>query len=324
MAVRLHSLTTQARIGVEMTDKGLRFVREEKGTERLDKFLAVRMPEMSRSRIQGLIREGFILVDNQVPGKAGQQIETGQVIEVRIPPLQPSELMAEEIPLDIMFENEDVMVVNKPAGMVVHPAVGHAHGTLVNAALSRLSGLQGISGERRPGVVHRLDKETSGIILLAKNDRSHHWLQEQFRLRRVEKIYLALVDGAPPTPKGRIETPIGRDPNHRQRMAVVSQDKGRESVSEYFVQESFTNHTLLEIHPLTGRTHQIRVHMAFMGCPVVGDKLYGRRKSSINLDRHFLHAGSLKIFLPGEISSRMFSAPLPDELSKILDELRKQ
>ncbi|HXQ36197.1 MAG TPA: RNA pseudouridine synthase, partial [Anaerolineales bacterium] len=180
----------------------------------------------------------------------------------------------------------------------------------------------GIGGEERPGVVHRLDKETSGLILLAKNERAHRWLQDQFRLRKVEKIYVALVDGRPPTPTGRVETYIGRDPRHRKKMAIVSEHKGREAISEYKTIESFKDHTLLEFHPLTGRTHQIRLHCAFLGCPIVGDEIYGRKKTSVEIERHFLHAYCLKIVLPGEKESRIFEAVLPDDLENVLSALR--
>ncbi len=241
-----------------------------------------------------------------------------------IPPTAPSELVGEDIPLDIIFENDDLLVVNKPAGMVVHPAAGHDTGTLVHAVLGYAPDIEGIGGEERPGVVHRLDKETSGLILLAKNDHAHRWLQDQFRLRKVEKTYLALVDGAPPTPSGRVEAPIGRDPSHRKKMAIMPPGKGREAVSEYITLESFEKHTLLEFHPLTGRTHQIRLHCMFLECPIVGDKIYGHRKQLIALDRHFLHAVRLKIVLPGEEDMQTFEAPLPDKLSEILDELRSK
>jgi 23S rRNA pseudouridine1911/1915/1917 synthase len=208
--------------------------------------------------------------------------------------------------------------------MVVHPAAGHASGTLVNAMLGYDPDIEGIGGEERPGVVHRLDKETSGLILIAKNERAHRWLQDQFRLRKVEKTYLALVDGKPPTPSGRVETYIGRDPSHRKRMAIVSESRGREAISEYKTLENFRDHTLLEFHPLTGRTHQIRLHCAFLGCPIVGDDIYGRKKSSIEISRHFLHAYLLKIVLPSEKEPRLFEVPLPDELENVLASLRGQ
>ena len=305
-----------------MPDRREVFDFEKEKEERLDHFLVECLPEFSRSRLQGLIKDCFVLVDGMPAKKAGQKIEPGSQVEVRIPPPVPSELVGEDIPLDIIFENNDLLVVNKPAGMVVHPSAGHDTGTLVHAVLGYDSEIEGIGGEERPGVVHRLDKETSGLILLAKNDRAHRWLQDQFRLRKVEKTYLALVDGAPPTPSGRVEASVGRDPRHRKKMAIMPPGKGREAVSEYVTLESFKEHTLLEFHPHTGRTHQIRLHCMFLGCPIVGDKVYGHRKQSIELDRHFLHAARLKIVLPGEKDVRSFEAPLPDDLKVVLDSLR--
>ncbi len=181
--------------------------------------------------------------------------------------------------------------------------------------------LTGIGGVQRPGVVHRLDKDTSGLILLAKDDATHQWLQNQFRLRKVKKTYIALVDGTLPTPTGRIEATIGRDPSKRMQMSVVSETKGREAISEYKVLHQYPEHSLVEVHPLTGRTHQIRVHLAFIGCPVVGDKVYGRKKSTLPLKRHFLHARDIEIFLPGEKEPRNFTAPLAPELTDLLQTL---
>ena len=307
-----------------MNDRILNFHFDKKTPERLDKFLVERLQEFSRSRIQALIANGYVDVNGHAAKKAGQALENGFHVTVRIPPPAPTDLIAEDIPLDIVFENDDLVVVNKPAGMVVHPAVGHSSGTLVNAMLGYDPDIEGIGGEERPGVVHRLDKETSGLILLAKNERAHRWLQDQFRLRKVEKTYLALVDGKPPTPSGRVEAHIGRDPGHRKRMAIVSESRGREAISEYKTVESFANHTLLEFHPLTGRTHQIRLHCAFLGCPIVGDEVYGRKKPSVEINRHFLHAFRLKIVLPGEKEQRTFDAPLPQELQRVLMTLRTQ
>lgn len=292
-------------------------------SERLDKFLVTCLPEFSRARLQGLIDDGFVLVGGMPAKKSGQMLENGIVVEVRIPPPVPGGLTGEDIPLDIIFENDDLIVVNKPAGMVVHPAAGHASGTLVNAVLGYDPDMEGIGGEERPGLVHRLDKETSGLIVLAKNERAHNWLQEQFRLRKVEKTYLALVDGKPPTPVGRVEAPIGRDPSHRKKMAIVSAGRGREAVSEYKTLEVFKEHTLLEFHPQTGRTHQIRLHCAFLGCPIVGDSVYGKRNFTLEIRRHFLHAFRLKIMLPNEKQPHTFEAELPDELKKVLDDVKR-
>jgi 23S rRNA pseudouridine1911/1915/1917 synthase len=307
-----------------VNERVLTFRFDKETPERLDKFLVGQLQEFSRSRIQALIADGFVDVNGRTAKKAGQTLESRDSVTVRVPPVAPTDLVAEDIPLDIVFENEDLIVVNKPAGMVVHPAAGHSSGTLVNAVLGYEPDIEGIGGEERPGVVHRLDKETSGLILLAKNERAHRWLQDQFRLRKVEKTYLALVDGKPPTPSGRVESHIGRDPSHRKRMAIVPESRGREAISEYKTVESFRNHTLLEFHPLTGRTHQIRLHCAFLGCPIVGDEVYGRKKSSLNMIRHFLHAYRLKLVLPNEKQSRVFEAPLPEELDQVLVSLRNK
>jgi len=302
----------------------LEFLFDKKDGERLDKYLVEKLPAFSRSRIQGLIAAQLVHVDGEAARKAGQALEPGQKIRVQIPAVAPVTLRPEKIPLAVIFEDKNLVVVNKPAGMVVHPAAGHASGTLVNAALGYDPEFGEIGGETRPGVVHRLDKETSGLIVMARNDAAHRWLQEQFRLRKVEKTYLALVDGRPPTPTGRVDAPIGRDPAHRKQMAILPPGKGREAVSEYKTLESFPEHTLLEFHPLTGRTHQIRLHCAFLGCPIVGDKIYGRRKRSLDLDRHFLHAARLQFVLPQEIEPREFYAPLPPELQAVLEKLHNR
>jgi len=293
------------------------------GKLRLDKFLVSVLPDYSRSRLQALIKDGFVKLNEKPATKGGLEVETGDQIEIRLPPPVSSTLVPEDIALDIVFENEHLMVINKPAGMVVHPAAGHATGTLVQAALAHAPELEGIGGEQRPGVVHRLDKNTSGLIMIAKDDLTHRWLQDQFRLRTVKKVYLALVDGKPPTPTGRVEASIGRDSAHRKQMAVVPPTKGREAVSEYFTLETFPLHTLVEVHPFTGRTHQIRLHMAFVGCPIVADSIYGHRHSSVEgLGRHFLHAARLTITLPGETAARTFEAPLPADLEQALAVLR--
>jgi 23S rRNA pseudouridine1911/1915/1917 synthase len=306
-----------------LTEVSQKFTYQVEEGERLDKFLVIRLPDYSRSRLQGLIRDGFVAVDGIIPDKAGMLLKTGQLVEVNIPPPEPANIQAEAIPLSIIFENEDLMVVNKPAGMVVHPGAGHSSHTLVNAALAHAPDMAGISGEIRPGVVHRLDKDTSGLILIAKNDRTHQYLQDQFKSRKVKKTYLALVDGHPPTPSGRIEAPIGRDTSHRKQMAVVNPSKGRPAVTEYHSREVFPEHELIEAHPITGRTHQIRLHLAFIGCPVAGDLVYGKRHATLDLKRTFLHAWHLQIKLPGSKVASDFEAPLPDELERVLARLRK-
>ncbi len=305
-----------------MSDQSITFIYEEDSPQRLDKYLVGRIPELSRSRLQALIEAGNVTVEGEIPHKSGFSLTRGVKVEVTIPPPKPSSLIPEAVSLEIIFENKDVLVINKVAGMVVHPSAGHASGTLVHAVLAHAPEIEGVGGEKRPGLVHRLDKDTSGIIILAKNDRTQRWLSDQFQDRQVGKSYLTLVDGTPPTPNGRVEAPIGRDPSHRQRMAITPPHKGRDAISEYFTRESFEKHTLLEVRILTGRTHQIRLHMAFIKCPVVGDTIYGRKQPSLNLKRQFLHAQKLAIIIPGEHSQRTFEAPLPDDLDQILQELR--
>ena len=306
-----------------MTEEVFTFRYQKPSKVRLDRFLVEALPDYSRARLQGFIKGGYVTINGKPTHKSGEILEQGSLVELQLPPAIRTKVVGENIPLEIVFENKDIMVINKPAGMVVHPAAGHSSGTLVNAVLGYDSEIVGIGEEGRPGIVHRLDKQTSGLILLAKNDKAHRWLQDQFRLRKVEKTYIALVDGKPPTPSGRVEAAIGRDPNHRKKMAILPERRGREAISEYKTLELFQDHTLLEFHPLTGRTHQIRLHCAFLGCPVVGDEIYGRKKSSINIGRHFLHAKKLKIALPDESQPREFEIPLPQELEEILVNLRR-
>lgn len=289
--------------------------------ERLDLFLVSMNPELTRTRIQRLIEAGCVLINEQIPTKTGVKLEDGDNVEMTIPEPVTTELIAEDIPLDIIYEDNHVLVINKPAGMVVHPSIGHTSGTLVHAALAHAPDMEGISGEGRPGVIHRLDKDTSGIILMAKDDRTLHYLQDQFKKRNVEKVYIALVDRHPPTPEGIIDAPIGRDPSHRQRMAIVPAEKGRLAVSEYKTLQRYLQHTLLEVHPRTGRTHQIRLHCSFIGCPIVADTIYGYRKPSLDLRRHFLHATRITVTLPGETIARTFEAALPEDLAGILEKL---
>ncbi len=288
---------------------------------RLDIFLTQEFPQISRSQIQRLIKAGRVLVNNLPPKKSGQMLEMGDEIWIEIPPAEPLELLPEDIDLSILYEDENVVVVDKPAGMVVHPSAGHDHGTLVHAILAHSPSLTGIGGKMRPGIVHRLDKNTSGLILIAKNEPAHLWLQRQFKERKVEKKYLALVDGRPRTPSGRIIAPIMRDKFDRKRMAIAPDGEGRAAETLYQTLKEYKHHTLLEVHPLTGRTHQIRVHMASIGCPVAADTLYGYRNPSIALNRHFLHAFQIKICLLHEHAARTFQAELPVELKSVLEKL---
>jgi len=290
-------------------------------SQRLDHFLVEMLPDYSRSFLQNLIKKGNVSVDGNITFKAGFKLDTEHVVSILLPPPEPSGLLPETIPLDILFEDQDVLVVNKAAGIVVHPSAGHSTGTLAHGILAHAPDLTGIGGVKRPGIVHRLDKDTSGVLIVAKNDNSHRFLQSQFKKRLVEKTYLALVDSKPPTPTGRIEIAIGRDPSHRQRMAIVPEGKGRMAISEYKTQKSFKNHTLLKIKIHTGRTHQIRLHMAHLKCPVVGDRIYGHKSPTLPVKRHLLHAQQLVIDLPDGTTKAIFYAPLPSDFQDVIERL---
>jgi 23S rRNA pseudouridine1911/1915/1917 synthase len=306
-----------------VTDQVISLVADLSG-ERLDKFLSRSLADESRAHVQRLIEDGFVRVGDRVTTKSSLRLATGNPVQVSLPPPPPLQVEPEPIPLSILWESNDVLVIDKPAGLVVHPAAGHWSGTLVGAVLAHAPEVRDTGEADRPGIVHRLDKDTSGLILVAKNAVTQRALQAAFAGRAVEKTYLALVSGRPPTPEGRIEGPIGRDPSHRQRMAVVPASRGREAVTMYHTREAFADHTLLEAHPLTGRTHQIRVHLAFIGCPVAGDSVYGRRnaKEQRAFQRQMLHAWRLTITLPGESAARTFEAPIPPDLQEALNILR--
>lgn len=287
--------------------------------QRIDKYIAVEVSDLSRSLVQKLIEEGLVTVNGAVT-KASYRIGTGDDILIRVPPPKEVELVAEPIPLDIVYEDQDVIVVNKPAGMVVHPAYGHRSGTLVNAVLAHCPELAGLNGTQRPGIVHRLDKDTSGLIVVAKNKATKQSLQRQFKRREVEKLYLVLVERRLEPERGIIEAPIGRDPKRRKRMAVVS--GGREARTEYQVLERFPRHTLVEVKPKTGRTHQVRVHFSSIGHPVAGDRIYGFRKQRLELKRQFLHAQTLGFKLPSSGRYVEFTAELPGDLKEVLEGLK--
>ena len=280
---------------------------------RLDRYLAAQDLGLSRARLQGLIREGCVTL-NGGTAKASAMVKAGDRVEVRIPPPQPLGLMPEKIPLDIVYEDVHLAVVDKPAGLTVHPAPGHASGTLVNALLARYPDLPGIGGRQRPGIVHRLDKDTSGLMVVAKTESAHHSLSEQIQERWIRKGYTALVGGVVADDKGMIDAPIGRDIRHRKRMAVV--EGGRPSWTRYQVVRSAGKATLVEVFPTTGRTHQIRVHFASLGHPLVGDALYGGRTDV--LDRQFLHAHLLGFEHPQSGENVEFRSSLPPELRQTL------
>jgi 23S rRNA pseudouridine1911/1915/1917 synthase len=297
--------------------------------ERLDKTLAELIPELSRVQWQRLIQDGQVLVNGK-PAKASLRLSGDETIEADIPESAESDLTPEEIPLDIRYEDDDIIVINKPAGMVVHPGTGHAGGTLVNALLAHCPGLEGIGDTKRPGIVHRLDKDTSGLIVVAKHDRAMRHLQAQFKKRAVEKRYIALVEGQIQPPSALIDAPIGRDPAQRKKMAVIapgsprfSSAQSREAQTRYKSLSNFDEFTLVECAPITGRTHQIRVHLAFAGFPIVGDKVYGRRKQRLPLKRHFLHAAQLTLRRPAGETELTFTAELPVELQQIIDGLNQ-
>jgi 23S rRNA pseudouridine1911/1915/1917 synthase len=305
--------------------------------QRLDRGLADALPERSRSEIQRWVKEGRVRVAGET-AKASLKLSAGDTVEIDIPlAAEPSDLTAEELPLVIVYEDADLLVIDKPAGMVVHPAPGHAGGTLVNAVLHHSPDMEGIGGEQRPGIVHRLDKDTSGLIVVAKHDAALRNLQAQFKARTVYKEYLALLEGNLLPPQGRISAPIGRHPTQRKRMAVFAPGadgagSAREAVTAYHVLRLYTGavygrSTSLATFSLvsavlhTGRTHQIRVHFAWMKHPVVGDTLYGFATPRLPLARQFLHAHRLRLRLPSTGEEREFVAPLPAELEATLESL---
>lgn len=304
-----------------MNQTQYRFDVDAEAEIRVDKFLVEQLPDISRSQIKRLIENGHVTLDGLPVEKAGAKAKPGGVVEILVIEENQDGLVPDHISLDIIFEDEQVILVNKPAGMVVHPGAGNSTGTLVNALLAYFPPIREVGEADRPGVIHRLDKDTSGVLVFAKTEKAYLWLVKQFKSRDVVKTYLALVDGHPPTPTGRIEAPVERDTRSRIRMAVGLRGQGRPAVSEYFELQRFSNHTYLEVHPITGRTHQIRVHLSYIGVPVVGDTIYGRRNPSITIDRHFLHAKSLTLRLPGDRTARNFEAPLPQDLQTILFDL---
>ena len=290
-------------------------VPKEQSKLRLDQFLAKQLPEYSRSRLQQLILGGFVQLNN-VSTRPRQIVRSGDKIELIEPPLEKIETRPEPIPLEILFEDDDLIVINKAAGLTVHPGAGHREHTLVNALLSHCATLSGIGGKERPGIVHRLDKETSGCLVAAKNDVAHRELSKQFAARTVEKIYLALVAGKLRKATGIIEEKIGRHPVHRQRMSVTS-SRGRTAKTEYRVIRSSDQASLIECRLHSGRTHQIRVHLHHLGHPVLGDKIYAPKVAK-NYPRQMLHAWKLGFRHPRTGEWKTFEAPLPDDFNQTI------
>ncbi|MDP2859671.1 MAG: RluA family pseudouridine synthase [Bacillota bacterium] len=273
----------------------------------------------SRSFAQDMIDRGLVLLNGRVP-KASSRVHTGDAIDFEMPASLPAVPEPQSIPLDVVYEDEDIIVVNKARGMVVHPAAGNRSGTLVNALLARFPDLEAIGDKIRPGIVHRLDKDTTGLLVVARNEQALKHLQEQIKARQARRTYVALVWGQPPA-RGAVDAPIGRDPRNRKRMAVVS--SGRPARTTYEVIERFEKHTLLRVTLDTGRTHQIRVHMSHIGHPVVGDPVYGRRKDRLDMDGQALHAAELRIQHPRTHVPMVFSAPLRDGFEAVLAQLRR-
>lgn len=294
---------------------------EEEGI-RIDRYLAKQKPELSRSMIQKLIEDHAVLV-NQKPVRTSYQIRKQDQITIQIPEVKESNMKAQDIPIDIIYEDQDILVVNKPKGMVVHPANGNPDGTLVNAIMAKCKdGLSGIGGELRPGIVHRLDKDTSGLLIVAKNDQAHIKMSEQIKNREVKKIYIALVKGIVKENEATIQMPIGRSPQDRKKMAV--RKDGKEAVTHFKVLKRYLHNTLLELKIDTGRTHQIRVHMAQIGHPVVGDMVYSKGKNEFGVEGQMLHAKRLEFMHPITGKKLILEAPLPKYFEEILQKLDKE
>lgn len=289
--------------------------------ERIDKFITMQAEEWSRSQVQLWVKEGRVTVNGE-PVKNNYKVAADDEITLRVPPPKELEIKPEAIPLEILYEDADLVVVNKPRGLVVHPAPGHYTGTLVNALLHHCRDLSGINGVLRPGIVHRIDKDTSGLLVVAKNDRAHLGLAEQLKNHTVNRKYVAIVHGVIAHEMGTIDAPIGRDPKNRQQMAVVFENS-KPAVTHFVVLERFKEYTLVECKLETGRTHQIRVHMKYIGHPLAGDPKYGPKKT-LELDGQALHAKTLGFTHPRTGEYLEFEAPLPQELLRLIDWLRQQ
>ncbi|MBE6111962.1 MAG: RluA family pseudouridine synthase [Peptococcaceae bacterium] len=286
---------------------------------RLDSYLAEQLEGISRSYLQKLIGDQLILV-NQKAVKANYKIKTGDQLLVQIPEAAPIDIQPEPMDLDIVYEDSDLLIVNKPVGLVVHPAHGHYSGTLVNGLLAHCTDLSGINGKMRPGIVHRIDKDTSGLLIIAKNDLAHQHLAEQLKEHSIKRAYYALVQGVISEPAGLVDAPIGRHEVDRKKMAVTFKNS-KEARTHYYVKERFARTTFIECRLETGRTHQIRVHMAYLGHPLVGDPLYGTRKNNLDFPGQALHAYALGFVHPRTGEELYFEAPLPEHFQTVLKTL---
>lgn len=300
-----------------MTESYTFTIKNESG--RLDKFLADQLPDHSRSQIQGWIKDEQVTVNSE-PSKANYKLQQDDVIALSIPEPVDIDAQPEDIAIDIVYEDKDVVVINKRQGMVVHPSLGHEGGTLVNALLYHIKDLSGINGKIRPGIVHRIDKDTSGLLMVAKNDVAHEKLAEQLQDKTAGREYIGLVHGVIQNDRGTIDAPIGRDPKNRKKYKVV--ENGKPSVTHFEVIERFNDFTLLKLNLETGRTHQIRVHLEYIGYRMAGDPLYGPRKT-LEGPGQFLHAASLQFVHPTTGERLSFSAPLPESFEKTLDHIRR-
>ena len=296
----------------------LEITAEENGT-RLDSYLAEELEGISRSYLQKLIGEGLILV-NQKTVKSNYKVKTGDSVLVQIPEAAPVDIQPEAMDLDIVYEDSDLLIVNKPVGLVVHPAHGHYSGTLVNGLLAHCTDLSGINGKMRPGIVHRIDKDTSGLLMIAKNDMAHQHLAAQLKEHSIKRAYYALVQGVISEPAGLVDAPIGRHETDRKKMAVTFKNS-KEARTHYYVKERFAKNSFIECRLETGRTHQIRVHMAYLGHPLVGDPLYGTRKNNLDFPGQALHAYALGFVHPRTGEELYFEAPLPEHFQSVLKTL---
>jgi len=301
-------------------------LRVEQNTSRIDSYISQQKTDLSRSRIQQLIEQGNVQLNGEVCHSKKVAIKAGDLIILTIPQPEPLELRSQNIPLDILYEDNDILILNKPAGLVVHPAPGHADGTLVNALLAHCPNLPGIGGVQRPGIVHRLDKDTTGAIAIAKTEVAHHSLQAQMKAKTAKREYLGVVYGVTKEQSGTINLPIGRHPKERKKMAVVPVEKGgREAVTHWQIKERLGNYTLMHFQLETGRTHQIRVHSAQIGHPIVGDSVYSSARSvGVNLPGQALHAWKLQLQHPIHNGLIEVVAPLPQVFSTLLQVLRRR
>lgn len=290
--------------------------------KRIDKLLSEQLPDLTRSAIQNLMQDGCVTISGS-PVKKNAKASAGDEIAVELPEAKEVAIEPENIPLDIVYEDHDIVVVNKPKGMVVHPAPGNWNGTLVNALMHHCGdSLSGINGEIRPGIVHRIDKDTSGLLVVAKNDKAHQSLAEQIKVHSAGRRYFAVVYGAPKEDKGTVNAPIARHPVDRKKMTVLA--SGREAITHYEVLEHYQGYSYMTFLLETGRTHQIRVHMAHMGHPIIGDILYGPSKDKWKLHGQCLHAGELSLTHPATGERMTFQAPLPEYFNTVLQKLRNQ